>query len=127
MPSDSVIGKDGTFFTIDTYNYLARFETCNIDFTTDTVEHTSPQDDVKHFSPTQISWTASGANFIGNASAELLRAQWRLNETPIGFQANLWDGGTFNGSGYLSVGATAANDPNKENWTMQGTGTWAFS
>jgi len=127
MP-DSVIGKDGSFFTIDTYNYLARFETCTIEFATDTVEHTSPQDDVKHYSVTHIGWTASGDNFVGASSAQLLRAQWRLNETPIGFQANLFDGGTFNGSGYLTAtGVSVANDPNKESWSMQGTGTWAFS
>ncbi len=127
MPSDSVIGKDGTFFQIDSYDYLASFETCTIEFATDTVEHTSPQDDVKHYSATHIGWTASGANFVGAASAYLLRAQWQLNETPLGFQANLFDGGTFNGSGYLSIGVSAANDPNKESWTFQGTGTWAFS
>ena len=128
MPSDSIIGKDGTFFTIDTYNYLARFTGCNIEFTTDNVEHTAVQDDVKHYSNTHMGWTASGTNLVGSASAELLRAQWQIDETPLGFQANLFDGGTFNGSGYLStVGVSAADDPNEESWSMQGTGTWAFS
>jgi len=128
MPSDSIIGKDGTFYQIDTYNYLARFTGCNIEFTTDNAEHTAVQDDVKHYSNTHMGWTASGTNLVGNASAELLRAQWQINETPLGFQCDLFDGGTFNGSGYLStVGATAGEGANEEAWSIQGTGTWAFS
>ena len=128
MPSNSVIGKDGTFFQIDSYNYLASYTGCNIEFTTDNTEHTAVKDDVKHYSNTHIGWTASGTNLVGSASAQLLRAQWQINETPIGFAANLFDGGTFNGSGYLNtVGVSAGDDPNEESWSFQGTGTWAFS
>jgi len=128
MPSNSIIGKDGTLFKIDTYDYLARFTGCNIEFTTDNVEHTAVKDDVKHYSNRHIGWTASGTNLVGSGSAELLRAQHSINETPIGFQANLFDGGTFSGSGYLTtVGVSVSNDPNEESWSFQGTGTWAFS
>lgn len=128
MPSDSIIGKDGSLFQISTYDYLARFTGCTIEFTTDNVEHTAVKDDVKHYSNTHMGWTASGTNLVAPANAQLLRAQQSINETPIGFAANLFDGGTFNGSGYLNtVGVSAGDDPNEESWSFQGTGTWAMT
>ena len=128
MPSDSIIGKDGTLFKIDTYDYLASFTGVTIEFTTDNVEHTAVKDDVKHYSNTHIGWTASGTNLVRSGSAWLLRAQWQINESTIALSANIFDGGSFVGNGYLTtVGVSAGDDPNEESWSFQGTGDWTMT
>ena len=128
MPANVIHGKDGTFFTIDTYNYLGRFKTHTITFEQEINEHTGPQDKIRHYTVLHSGWSATGTNYVGSGSAELLRSMQSIDTTAIGFQSNQYDGGTFNGSGYLSTvsGAAGAAD-NEEGWSFQGDGTWTFA